>query len=215
MSMVKKIMIIEDHPIVRRGLIQLLNRQKQLEVCATADSSASALAELDTNQPDLVTLDISLKDSNGLELLKDINTRWPDLPVLVLSMHDEKYYAERALKAGARGYIMKQEVTKELLHAIFELLKGRVYVSREMSTKLVEQSVTGRQTGDPISNLSDRELEVLEHLGQGKTTREISEEMNLGIKTVETYRGKIKDKLQLDNATQLIKFAVEWYNMNR
>jgi len=210
----KKVVIVDDHPIVKKGLVQLINKQKDLTVIKTASGSHEALKILETENPDLMIVDITLKDSNGIDLIKDINIMDKNIAVLVLSMHDESVYAERAIKAGAKGYIMKQSVTKNLLKAIYTVLKGNIYLSDDISSKLLDKTIKNK-TGDNsipdvITLLSDRELEVLEFTGQGLTTEEIAEKMCLGLKTIETYKTKIKDKLNLKNFNQLIKFAVEW-----
>lgn len=208
----KRIFIVDDHPIVRKGLIQVINKQKNMETCGSAADAASALSFLEKDKPDLLILDISLENSNGLDLLKDISARNENIPVLVLSMHDENVYAERALNAGARGYIMKQRVTKELIKAILTVLAGKIYLSDEVSSKILDKK-TKNDSGnnsDITDILSDRELEVLQYTGEGLTTEEIAGRLNLGIKSIETYKSKIKDKLDLKNSNRLIKFAVEW-----
>jgi DNA-binding NarL/FixJ family response regulator len=213
----KKILIVEDHPIVSKGLIQLINKQDNIMFCGVAPDAGKALDLLNTEKPDMVTVDISLKDSNGIELIKNILAVRPDMNILVISMFDENVYAERCLKAGAKGYIMKQTITKELLKAINQVLAGNIYLSKNMSAKILDRSIGKKKTSDDpvINNLSDRELEVFQLIGQGFTTEEIADKTNLGIKTVETYKSKIKEKLDLKNATQLIKYAVEWSVLNK
>ncbi len=211
-SLKKKILIVEDHPIVIKGLVQVINKQKNLIVVGVATNKQKALDLIKELKPDMATLDISLKDSNGIELIKDISTLYPDLPTLVLSMHDESVYAERAIKAGARGYIMKQKVTKELLKAIKMVLTGKIYLSAQMSSELLYKVSKGGnlKKSSIINTLSDRELEIFEYIGDGLTTNEIAEKTNLGIKTIESYKNNIKEKLNLKNFTLLIKAAVEW-----
>ena len=211
----KKILIVEDHPIVARGLAQLINKQPELTVLSIASSAHMAIESIKKDNPDMVTLDISLKDSNGLELIKDINLEFKHIPILVISMHDENVYAERAIKAGAKGYIMKEKVSKELLKAIYQVLNGKIYLSNKMSSIILNKSIKGEVDNTPVDLLSDRELEVLEYVGEGLTTREIAGKTNLGIKTIETYKSKIKEKLELKNSNQLIKFAVEWLIKNK
>ncbi len=211
-SLKKKILIVEDHPIVIKGLVQVINKQKNLTVVGVATNKQKALDLIKELKPDMATIDISLKDSNGIELIKDISTLYPDLPTLVLSMHDESVYAERAIKAGARGYIMKQKVTKELLKAIKMVLTGKIYLSAQMSSELLYKVSKGGnlKKSSIINTLSDRELEIFEYIGDGLTTNEIAEKTNLGIKTIESYKNNIKEKLNLKNFTLLIKAAVEW-----
>lgn len=208
----KKILIVEDHPIVIKGLVQVINKQKNLVVAGVATTKQKALDMIKELKPDMATIDISLKDSNGLELIKDISSLYHDFPTLVLSMHDESVYAERAIKAGARGYIMKQKVTKELLKAIKTVLNGKIYLSTQISSELLNKITKGGnlEKSSIINTLSDRELEIFEYIGDGLTTNEIADKTNLGIKTIESYKNNIKEKLNLKNFTLLIKAAVEW-----
>lgn len=214
--LIKKIFIIEDHPIVSKGLSELINKQKDLETCCILEDSKNVINEIKNNNPDMITLDISLKDKNGIEIIKDIKYSYPKLPILVISMHDEMTYAERALKAGANGYIMKEKITKELLKAIYDVLSGKIYLSEKMSGIILNKSLRKNinENESVIDILSDRELEVLQYIAEGLTTREIAEKTFLGIKTVETYKSKIKEKMNLSNSTQLVKFAVEWFLKN-
>lgn len=208
----KNVLVIEDHPIVARGLVQLINKQSDLTVCATSSTARSTIEYIKKNNPDMITIDISLKDSSGLELIKDINLQFPNIPILVISMHDESVYAERSIKAGASGYIMKESITKELLKAIYQVLKGKIYLSNKMSSVILNKSIKGEMNKKTsiIDQLSDRELEVFNYIGNGLTTKEIAKKTNLGIKTIETYKSKIKEKLNLKNSNQLIRYAVEW-----
>src|SRR4030042_3859480 len=210
-SLKKKILIVEDHPIVIKGLVQVINKQKNFTVAGIATSKQKALDMIKELKPDMATIDISLKDSNGIELIKDISSLYPDFPTLVLSMHDESVYAERVIKAGARGYIMKQKVTKELLKAIKTVLSGKIYLSAQMSSELLNKITKGGnlEKSSIINTLSDRELEIFEYIGDGLTTNEIADKTNLGTKTIESYKNNIKEKLNLKNFTQLIKSAVE------
>jgi DNA-binding NarL/FixJ family response regulator len=183
-----------------------------LEVCGEAADAPTALELISRQSPDLVILDISLKQSNGLELIKDLKQRWPKLPVLVLSMHDEMLYAERSLRAGALGYITKEEATVNVLSAVRKVLGGEVYLSERMAGRVMKRMVSGAkdELGSPLEVLTDRELEVFQMLGRGMGTRQIAEELRLGIKTVESCRARIKEKLQLQDGNQLLQHAIQW-----
>lgn len=206
-------MIVDDHPIVQEGLADLINKEKDLVVCGWAEDILQTLKAIRDLKPDVVTVDISLGDANGLELIRDIKTQFPDLPVLALSMHQESFYAERAIRAGAKGYITKQEATKNVILAIRRVLGGALYLSEEMKDKLL-CSVVGSNGADasisPIERLTDRELEVFGLLGEGKGTREIAEQLCLSVKTVETYRARLKEKLNLSSGSKLLQQAFEW-----
>lgn len=207
-----KIMIVDDHPIMRHGLAQLINAQSELEVCFLAGSVAEALTAISASPPDLALVDISLPDRNGLELLKDITVLYPDVKVLIVSMHDEALYAERALRAGARGYIMKEEAADKLIAAARTILAGRIYVSGEMSTRIMEM-FSGSKSGDqasPLGRLSDRELEVFEEIGRGKPTREVAEMLGISARTVDAHRAHLKKKLGLKDGSELVRYAVRW-----
>lgn len=209
----KKIFLVDDHPMVRECLANLINQQKDLVVVGEAESAGQALQAFEATAMDLAIVDLSLKGSHGIELIKDIAVRFPAVPVLVLSMHDESLFAERVLRAGARGYITKQEATEKVMVAIRRVLDGEIYLSEQMSSKLL-QKLTKTQTtngpGTPLGALSDRELEVYELIGQGQSTRQIAETMKLDIKTVETYRARLKDKLLLKDTVTLIQSATHW-----
>ena len=207
-----KVFLVDDHPLVREWLGQLIQRENDLEVCGEAEDAPEAMAKIEQSRPDIVIADISLKHTHGLELVKDLQARLPSLPVLILSMHDESLYAERVLRAGARGYITKQEATKKILSAIRQVLSGQIYVSEKMATRMLHQLVQGRpqETSSPMERLTDRELEVFQLIGQGQGTRRIAEELHLGIKTVESYRARIKEKLKLTDGTQLLQQAIQW-----
>ena len=211
------VLIVDDHPIVRQGLAQLIDQEDDLHVCGQAEDAHEAMRAIRELSPDMVVVDISLKDTSGIELIKDIKVRCPDLPVLTLSMHDEGVYAERAMRAGARGYIMKQEATERVVTAIRRVLSGEVYVSEGMAAKMVSKLVAGpAQTGgSPVDRLSDRELEVFRLIGTGYGTREMAEKLHLSIKTIETYRAHIKDKLDLIDANELLRTAITWVNAER
>jgi len=210
----RKIVIVDDHPIVRQGLAQLINQEKDLEVCGQAGDAHEALQAIRQLHPDMVIVDIGLKDTSGMELIKDLKIQYPDLPVLTLSMYDESIYGERALRAGARGYVMKQEATAKVVTAIRRVLAGEVYVSDGMAAKMVSKLVGGgtRAAGSFAENLSDRELEVFRMIGEGFGTREMAEKLHLSIKTIETYRAHIKDKLGLQDANELLRTAIQWVN---
>lgn len=212
MSRKSRILIVDDHPIVRQGFAQLINQEPDLTVCAEVDTGARAFDAAGTATPDLAVVDIALPGASGLELIKNIKAAYPELRVLVLSMHDETLYAERALRAGAQGYIMKQEATDKVLEAIRRVLAGDVYLSEQMSARLLHHlvGVGPLPSASPIERLSDRELEVFRLIGQGHSTRQIAEQLNLGVKTVETYRAHIMEKLNLQNATELVQRAFQW-----
>ncbi len=207
-----KILIVDDHPIVRQGLAELVNHENDLAVCGQAEDAHQAMKAIKELRPDMAVVDISLRETSGIELIKDINVQYPDLPVLALSMHDESLYAERALRAGAKGYIMKAEATEKVITAIREILNGEIYVSDKMATKMVRQLVGSKTkiSTTPVERLSDRELEVFHLIGKGYGTRQISERLHLSIKTIETYRAHIKEKLSLANAAELLQHAIQW-----
>jgi DNA-binding NarL/FixJ family response regulator len=207
----KRVLIVDDHPMMRQGLAQLIENEPDLKVCAEADNASQAMHALATQKADLILLDISLPDKNGLELIKDIQAAKPGLPILVVSMHDEALYAERVLRAGGRGYVMKQEGGKRMLQAIRQVLTGQIFVSEKMSARILEM-FSGRRSvsTSPVERLSDREFEVFQLIGQGKGTREIAQHLHLSIKTVEVHRANIKQKLKLKTATDLVRHAVRW-----
>jgi DNA-binding NarL/FixJ family response regulator len=208
---------VDDHPLVREHLTALLAREPDLAVCGEAADGPAALSLIQQQAPDLVILDISLKRSHGLEFLKDLRQVRPDLPVLVLSMHDETVYAERALRAGALGYITKEEATINVLTAVRRVLSGQVYLSERMAARMMKKLVGGRadELGSPLDILTDRELEVFQMIGRGLGTRQIAEDLRLGVKTVESYRARIKEKLQITDGTQLVQQAVQWVQSAR
>lgn len=207
-----RILIVDDHPLMRQGLAQLINHEPDLIVSAEANNAAEALGLLDSAKVDLMLLDLSLPGKSGLELIKDIRALRPDLPLLVVSMHDEALYAERVLRAGGRGYIMKQEGGKRLMLAIRQILAGQIYVSENMSAKILEL-FSGRrpEAAKTLPELlSDREFEVFHLIGQGVPTREIAERLHLSVKTVEVHRAHIKQKLKLNSASELVRQAIRW-----
>lgn len=207
-----KIFIVDDHPIVRKGLAQLINQEPDMVICGEAESAQSALEFLKKIKPDLAIVDISLQGIDGIELIKKIKVRDANLPVLVVSMHDESLFAERALRVGAKGYIMKQEAIEKMMEAIRRVIKGEVYVSERVSATIVKKFIDGKTESarSPVEVLSNRELEVFQLIGQGFGTRQIAQELNVSIKTVESYRANIKEKLNLKNATELLRHAVHW-----
>lgn len=208
----KRIFIVDDHPMMRQGLAQLIGVETDLTVCGEAETAEQALDGIGTLMPDLVLADISLPGKNGLELIKDFQALQPNLPILVISMHDESLYAERVLRAGGRGYIMKQEGGKKLMLAIRQVLAGRIYVSEKISANVLE-NLSGRRLGtesSPVEKLTDRELEIFQLIGQGQRTRDIAEKLHLSVKTVEAHRANIKAKLKLNSAPELIRVAVRW-----
>jgi DNA-binding NarL/FixJ family response regulator len=208
------IVIVDDHPIVRQGLADLLNEEQDLAVIGQAEDAPEAMQIIRKQKPDIVIIDVSLKETSGIELIKDIKALDSEIPVLTLSMHDESLYAERALRAGAKGYIMKQEATDKIVNAIRTVLKGQLYLSDRMSSRILRKIVGGgvEVESSPIDRLSDRELEVFTLLGQGHGTRQISEQLHLSIKTIETYRSHIKEKLDLADSTELLQHAIQWVN---
>src|SRR6185312_14354778 len=208
----KRILIVDDHPMMRQGLAQLIGAENDLAICGEAENAEQALDAIKPLKPDLVLADISLPGKNGLELIKDFQAIQPELPVLVISMHDESLYAERVLRAGGRGYIMKQEGGKKLMDAIRQVLEGKIYVSQKMSADILEM-FSGRRSGgesSPVEKLTDREFEVFQLIGQGKATRDIAAQLHLSMKTVDVHRTNIKGKLKLKSAAELIRFAVRW-----
>lgn len=208
----QQLLIVDDHPMMREGLAQLINNEPDLAVCGKAGSSSEALDLVEKFKPALVIVDISLPDKSGLELIKDLHALHAGLPVLVISMHDESLHAERALRAGARGYIMKQEGGEKLMEAIRQVLTGHIYVSSKMSERILEifSGIRTKSSRSPIESLTDREFEVFSLIGQGLGTREIARRLNLSIKTVEVHRANIKQKLNLKGATELVRHAVRW-----
>ena len=211
-----RVLIVDDHPIVREGLAELLNRETNIEVCAEAEKAESAMEALRSHEVDVAIVDLALPGLSGIELIRKIQAEFDGLPVIVLSMHDEQFYAERALRAGARGYVMKEESSDKLIEAIHQVYKGELFVSDEIAKKMLFRIVTG--DGDelqPVHRLSDRELEVFQLIGQGYSTRKIAEMLHLSIKTIESYRANIKIKLDLKNAAELMQHAVKWVEVNR
>jgi DNA-binding NarL/FixJ family response regulator len=212
-----KILVVDDHPIIREGLVRLVDDEQDLAICGQADDAPEALKAISETKPDVVVVDISLKNSSGIELMKSIKAQYPKLPVLILSMHNEALYAERALRAGAMGYIMKQEASEKLLAAIRHVLVGQIYVSDKVSKRLIRKLARGKtdMVASPIDSLSDRELEVFHLIGQGYGTSQIAEKLYLSIKTIETYRTHIKEKLNLTNSRELLQYAIQWVSSQK
>ena len=207
-----RIFVVDDHPIVRQGLSLLIDRERDLMVCGEAEEAQTAMQQIALSRPDILIVDISLNGPDGLDLLKSIRARFPSLPVLILSMHDEMIYAERALRAGANGYIMKQEATEKVLVAVRQILDHKVYVSDRIANRMLQQYISGSaaEKNSPIADLSDRELEVFRLIGAGHSTRMIADELHLSVKTVESYQAHIKEKLSLKSGRELVQRAVQW-----
>jgi DNA-binding NarL/FixJ family response regulator len=208
----KRILLVDDHAVVRYGIAQLINQQSDLMVCGEEEDAANALSAIGKLKPDLVIADISLKDSSGLELMRNLKAQYSGLPVLVVSTHDETIYAEIAFRAGALGYLMKGDALDQVVSAIRRVLSGNVYVSDALAAQMLQHQVRGQQDIEqpPVKGLSDRELEVFQLIGQWKKTKEIAQELHLSIKTVEYYREQIKQKLNLKGAVELTQYATSW-----
>jgi DNA-binding NarL/FixJ family response regulator len=208
----KRVLLVDDHPLMREGVAQWINREPDLEVCGQVETAAEALRAVDKLEPDVVLTDIALPGRNGLELIKDLRVLRPSLPVLVLSMHDESLYAGRALRAGARGYIMKRAGGARVVRSIREILQGRMALSPDMSTRLLEEYSGSRPRAghSPLAVLSDREFEVFELLGEGKTNQAIAQQLRLSHKTVETHRLSIRRKLKLRTTAELLRYAIQY-----
>jgi DNA-binding NarL/FixJ family response regulator len=207
-----RILLVDDHPITRQGVAVLLNQERDLEVVGEADSAPAAIAFLQKTPVDLAIIDITLKTTNGVELMKHIRVLAPDMPVLVMSMHDESIYAERAMRAGARGYIMKQEASAKILTAVRAMLAGDLYLSDKMKERVLHRFVNNRKerVGFSMDTLSDREMEVFQLIGEGYSTRQIAAKLNLSVKTIDSYREHLKLKLQLEAGKDLVRYAIQW-----
>lgn len=208
----RRVFVVDDHPIVRQGLALLINQEPDLTVCGEAEEAESLLHGIASLEPDILVLDISLPGSDGIEALKSVRAAHPDLPVLILSMHEESIYAERALRAGANGYIMKQEATDTVLVALRRILAGEVYISDRATSRMLQRIVARPATRQrtSVASLSDRELEVFRLIGSGLGTKEIAEKLQISAKTVESYQAHIKKKLSLPSARALVQRAIEW-----
>jgi DNA-binding NarL/FixJ family response regulator len=208
----KRVMVVDDHPLMRSGLAQLINQQAGLEVCGEAGSPAEAMGKIPGCRPDLIVADITMKESSGLEFIKNVLAIHGNFPILVVSMHDETIYAERALRAGACGYIMKEESADCLVTAIQRVLDGGVYLSETMSARLLKSisNPKARSSHSPLQKLTDREFEVFQLIGRGNSTKEIAEQLHLSASTVDVHRAHIREKLHLKSATALVYHAVQW-----
>ncbi|MGD0259949.1 MAG: response regulator transcription factor [Verrucomicrobiota bacterium] len=208
----RRILLVDDHPLVRERLAEILNREADLTVCGEAEDRHEAIAAIRTKRPDLVIVDLTLKNSDGLELIKDIRARWPKVRMLVVSMHDESLYAERVIRAGALGYITKQEATRKILLAVRRVLAGNIYLKEGIATHIVSRLTArpGAVAATPAERLSDRELQVFDLTGSGLDSSEIAERLHLSVKTVETYRARIREKLKLEDSSELLQWAISW-----
>lgn len=207
-----RILLVDDHPVVRDGLAEAINREADLKVCAVAEDRAGALKAVQDTSPGLAVIDLTLKDSSGLELIKDLQVQWPELLILVVSMHEENLYAERVLRAGARGYMTKQQATRDIVSAIRRVLAGGIYLNEATTSAVLSRltSKPGTTGGSPLDCLTDRELQIFELTGTGLSTREIATRLRIDIKTVDTYRTRIKEKLGLTSSSQLLQMAIQW-----
>jgi DNA-binding NarL/FixJ family response regulator len=207
-----RLFIVDDHPLVREGLTNLINGQDDLIVCGEAKDSANAINEIAKARPDVALIDISLTNESGLELVKQLGKQFPLVALIILSMHDEALYAERALRAGARGYVMKREASKSVLAAIRRVLGGGVYVSERIVNRMARKVASSREqlAGSPVERLSDRELEIFRLLGQGRTTSQIAGDLNLSLKTVQAYCARAKEKFGVTSLTELLRAAIRW-----
>lgn len=209
---VKRLLLVDDHPIMRHGLVQLISAENDLEVCGEAGNAAEGMNAVAKHTPDLVIADLTLPDKHGLEFIKDLRVMHPETQVMVLSMHDESLYAERALRAGARGYLMKEAAADNLIRAVRRVLGGDIYLSDKMSSLMLEL-LSGQRKTAPIAGvdrLTDRELEVLQLIGNGKGTRQIADQLHISVRTIDAHRAHIKDKLQLPDGNALVRYAVRW-----
>jgi DNA-binding NarL/FixJ family response regulator len=207
-----KVFIVDDHPFMRRGLAATISDQDDMEVCGEASGKTEAMQLIAEAEPDLVVIDISLEDGNGIELIKDIKGSWPDMKMLVSSMHEESLFAERAVRAGAMGFVNKGEPVQHFVEALRRVASGRIYLSQRMTDRMLNQAIshTEEPPASPYERLSDREMEVFEMIGNGLGTKQIAAKLELSRKTVETYREHIKSKLNLANGTELTRHAVQW-----
>lgn len=213
----RKVLVVDDHELMRMALVQLIGQEQDLVVCGETEDAPGALKAIEELKPDIAIVDISLKQSHGIELIKDIKVRWPDFRVLVLTMHDESFYAERVLRAGAMGYVTKAEVSSKVIEGIRKVLDGEVYISDAMASKVLTKLVgqKGGQTSFPIDTLSDREFEVFEMIGQGLQSKEIAQRLHLSKKTIDAHREHIKKKLSLESATDVLMYAIQWAQFER
>ena len=206
-----RVFLVDDHPVVRQGLTRLIAQEEDLEVCGEAESEVEALDRISAVRPDLVVVDLSLSTGDGIDLIKSLHARDPRLPLLVLTMYEESFYAERAMRAGARGFLTKGDASRLVVDAIRHLLRGEIYVCESVAPKLMKKLITGSAGDeDPVTCLSDRELQVFRLIGQGRSTQEIADEIGLSVKTIETYRANIKRKLDLRDGRKLVEYAIRW-----
>jgi DNA-binding NarL/FixJ family response regulator len=207
-----RVLLVDDHPMVRERLADVINREADLMVSGEAEDRHEAIAAILAQPPDLVIVDLTLKSSDGLELIKDIRARWPKMRMLVVSMHDESLYAERVIRAGAMGYITKQEATRKVLLAIRRVLAGSIYLNEKIASRLIRRLMTNadQPTATPAESLADRESQVFELIGRGLNTHDIALQLHIAVKTVETYRARIKQKLSLKDASELLQLAIAW-----
>ncbi len=215
MSMTKRrVLIVDDHPIVRQGLRRLIEQEDDLTACGEVETARDAKLAIRDLKPDAVIVDISLRQGDGIELVKDSRAHYPSLPILVLSMHEETIYAERMLSAGANGYIMKQAASDQFLVALRRVLDGGIYVSEAVGNSMIQKFASGGSyiSANPIDRLSNRELQILHMIGKGLSTRQAAEALNLSVKTVESHRQRIKRKLNLNTGSQLVQYAVNWFS---
>jgi len=212
-----RVAIVDDHPIVRQGLAELINCQDDMEACCEAADTTSAVRVIEENRPDVAVIDISLRDSSGIDLIRELKARMPELTILVLSMHDESCYAERVLRAGARGYVTKDEASQTVISAIRRILSGQIYLSEQMASKMLTKFIDGSQEtgGRPVDRLTDRELQIFDMIGNGIPTREIAGKLRVSVKTVESHRENIKRKLKIDSAIELLQHAIQWVQMEQ
>jgi len=210
--MTTRIYIVDDHPLVRHGLSQIVSNEADMEICGEAEDSPAAIRGVGEANPDAIIVDISLKGANGLELIKNLKAIHEDIPILVFSMHDETIYAQRALRAGAKAYVMKKESPSKVVDAIRKIIQGEIYVSPSVADQVLHQIVNGpgNVSTSPVDRLTDRELEVVQLIGRGLSSREVAESLHLSVKTIESHRAHVKEKLGLRNATELVQFSVQW-----
>lgn len=213
----RTVVVVDDHPILRRGIIQLINDDPGLTVVGEAEDVTGAMKVLTETTPEAVVVDITLRDSSGIDLIREIADKWPDVPVLVFSMHDESFYAERVLRSGARGYVTKGESAMRVVEGLHKILAGELFISEKIAGKMLHRVVGGSRAteGFPIDSLSDREFEVFGLIGDGLQTREIAGQLGLSVKTIESHRENIKRKLSIDNATELLQRAIHWVKFER
>jgi DNA-binding NarL/FixJ family response regulator len=207
-----RILLVDDHPLVRERLTEIVSREPDLMVCGEAEDRHDAIAAVGAKHPDLIIVDLALKSSDGLELIKDVRTRWPKVQMLVVSMHDESLYAERVIRAGAQGYITKQEATKKILLAIRRVMAGSIYLNERVAAHIIGRLTARSSTvaATPAEVLADRELQVFDLTGRGLNTSDIATRLHIAVKTVETYRARIKEKLKLKDSSELLQLAISW-----